>query len=179
MFPARLCGKNQARRKSGLALRADAGKFQAMPENLERGQFAGGLFHIEIRGKIKVVNPAALTATHMVVDMGRPVETFLGAADIQFLDDPALGHDLKVAVDRAQADFGQTFAHHLVKHVGSGMRGHAAQLIENDLALFGYPQAVVVELRHDAPPYLIIILTTGRSRQSQDFFGNFWLLSVF
>jgi hypothetical protein len=147
-FPPGCVEKTRPAGKSRLALRTDAGKFQTVPENLESGQFARRLFHIEIRGKIKVVNPAALAAAHMVVDMGGAVETLLGAADIEFLDDPALGHDLKIAVDRAQADFRQPLPHHLIEHVCGGMRGYAAQLVENDLALFGYPHAVAGELRH-------------------------------
>jgi len=141
-------------RKSGLALRTDPGEFQAMLENGKGGQLARCLFYIEIRRKIKVVNPAALVAADMVMDMGFPVETLLGAADIEFLDDPAFGHDLQVAVDRAQADFRQPLAHHLIKYISGGVRSHAAQLIEDDLALSGYPETMIVELRHELSPQI-------------------------
>jgi len=108
----------------------------------------------------------------MVVDMGCAVKTFLGPADIQFLDNPAFGHDFKIAVHRAQADFGQTFPHHLIQYIGSGVRSNVAQFIKNNLALLGNPQAVIVKLRHGYPPQLIIILITTGSSQSQDFFWN-------
>lgn len=131
---------------------ADTGEFQTMAENLEGGQLARRLFYIEIRGKIKIVNPAAQVTAHMIMNMGRAVKTLLGAANIQFLNNAAPGHDLKIAVDCAQADFWQPLAHHLVEYVGSGMRGQAAQLVENDLALPGYSETVTVEWRHVISP---------------------------
>jgi hypothetical protein len=93
-----------------------------------------------------------MIAADMVMEVGCAVKTLLGAAYIQFLDDSAFRHDLKVAVNRAQADFRQPFAHHLVKHIGGGMRGYSAQFVKNDLALFGDPQTMAVELRHGRSP---------------------------
>jgi len=115
-----------------------------MADDFEPGEFLRLGLHIEIRGESQVVNPAAFDAADMVMNMGCAVEALLGAADVELLDDAALGHDFEITIYRAQADLGQPLANHLVEGVGGWVRGNATQLIEDDLPLSGYPHMVIV-----------------------------------
>ena len=76
----------------------------------------------------------------MVMGFGIAVEPLLGSADLKLLNQTIFRHQLQVPIDSSQADFRQTFSHHVIEIVSRRVRRYAAQFIKDDLALFGDPE---------------------------------------
>ena len=68
------------------------------------------------------------------------VEALQGAAGFELLNVTGFGKDLKIAINRSQADARQPFADHFVNFIRAWMGIDLAQLLQNHLALTRHPQ---------------------------------------
>ena len=138
--------------RSFLAPGAEPLQLQSVSENAVAAQiilltpqkfkgWCGNIFH-----------PAAIETSHMVVLIEIAVESCLGAAKLQFPDNPRLGHPFQVAVHRPQTDFRKPPTHDLVNPRGRGVRGKFPELFQNDLPLPGI--ALKWVYRHGPPSHI-------------------------
>lgn len=75
----------------------------------------------------------------MVVPRNIRIESLLPATDFKLSDNPQFSQDLKVTVDRSQADPWDELANLVVKFVSTHVLAALFQFFENDFPLIGHP----------------------------------------
>jgi len=119
-----------------------------MTDNLEavEGRY---LAQLRVRGNLlSILHPPTLDASNMVMMLGDPVETGFRPSNLELSDEPILRKKIQIPVDRAQADPRESLAHTLIHAHRGGMCTGGAQLLKNDLTLFGVP--LDLHWRHDS-----------------------------
>jgi len=100
----------------------------------------GNVFDFIIRLYIDILNFVTMDTSDVVMDICVAVKTLLGASNVNFLNNAAVGEDFQVAIDRAKTDSGHFLAKDLVHFVRGGMAFQFAELFQNNLPLFGHTQ---------------------------------------
>jgi hypothetical protein len=127
-------------RQISFASRAQPSELEVVPQDLEIGYPACDLVDCRKQSKGQICNPAAFCAPHMIVIVCHSIKTFLCPGCFQFIYQAGIGQDLKVTVDRSQADPGHPLTHLFINFVRSWMGVNLPEFLNYDAALPGHAE---------------------------------------
>ena len=125
-----------------LALRAEADKFQPVPEDFVSVHGGASGLDVGVRFAIDIIDPAAADASDVAVVACVGVEAALRAAQFELLHDAEFGELLQVPVHRGQADSWEPPPHAAVKLVRRRMPVCPPELLENHRSLSRVPHVL-------------------------------------
>lgn len=125
----------------------------AFKKNIDPGDVKAGHFRDEFgqaaSGNIEDL-PASKTGRVMVL-FKATVKTLDVFIDIQLKNIFILGQIVQIAVNRAQADARQTFAHDMIKLIRCGVSSQFAQFVQDNAPLYSHAALRCFHLFHEAP----------------------------
>ena len=137
---------------SALVIVATAGTI-AFKKDVGPGDVKAGHFRDEFgqaaSGNIEDL-PASKTGRVMVL-FKATVKTLDVFIDIQLKNIFILGQIVQIAVNRAQADARQTFAHDMIKLIRCGVSSQFAQFVQDNAPLYSHAALRCFHLFHEAP----------------------------
>ena len=122
-------------RQISFASRAQPAELEVVPQDLEIGYPACYLVNCRKQSKGQIRNPAAFCAPHMIVIVCHSIKTLLCPGCFQFIYHAGFGQDLKVSVDRSQADSGYPLTHSFINFVRGWMGINLPEFLDYDPAL--------------------------------------------
>jgi hypothetical protein len=121
-----------------LAFRAQTDKLQPMSGDLIIRPLSKHCLKIGHRLNGCILNLSATQAAHMIVVIRNTIETLLSSPQFELLNQAVLSEHLKIAIDRAETNPGQSPANEFIDLAGRRMSAVSLQLFQNHLALPGY-----------------------------------------
>ena len=85
----------------------------------------------------KIIDPSALGASDVLVNIEVAVEPFLSTAYLQLSDYTLPGQKFQVSIDRTKADMGKPLPNDLVELVSGRVRVELLKLLDNHFSLVG------------------------------------------
>ena len=126
-----------------VAIGADAAELYVVSQYRVVATFRSLCIQIFKSGNMYIVDPTAIITSDVVMRAGIAIKSFLLAACFKFFDNAAFRQEFQVAVNRTQADAGQSLPDHIVQFAGSGMRRNFSEFFHKNLPLIREPHSLL------------------------------------